>query len=441
MDITVQEAREISKEAYIFFQSMIDQYSLRQLIGSSTPENEIHVPEDIDSPGGFPYKCKDQVYGPAFLNLQEEPYILKVPNISSDLYFSVMCVDQYGHNFAYFGTVTTGNNQANYLIAGPNWTGTAPNGVKAVAVSEGFIVYMVLRLEVKNPEDPNDIKQAREILKMCALKRLSEFTGSLQPPPLPPPNFPPYDSNLLTKAEVFTYVNAFSKYIKIHCTEEDMFARFAKIGVVPGAPFPPEGMKDAIYEAIQQGVWEGNIAVESELKRQLENKVDGWLYTTGIKPPLVGSREVMQDRYLARAGMARNGFKWGNDIQEAVYIQTFHDNCQHPLDGANKYEMNWSAGEQPPVKAFWSLTMYDEQGSYIDNSLNRYSIGSNTPGLVFNSDNSLTIYIQNSTPDASKLSNWLPCPRCDGFQVFLRMYRPKDVLFDGKYAPPRPEIM
>ena len=392
----------------------------------------------------FPYKCRDQVYGTAFLNLFAEPLVLGVPQVASDAFFSVMLTDQYAHNFAYIGSITTGNDAANYLIAGPNWKGTVPASIQKAFVSEGNFVTMILRLEVKNPEDPIDVDQTANVLKSCTLDPLSTFTGDTKPPEVDTPNLPPYprDEALITPS-IFTYVNAFSAALKIHPTEETLYQRFAKIGVYPGAPFPPVWMQDSVYEAISQGIWEGNQEVESELARQsVVNKIGGWLYICGIKPPLIGNRELMDGRYLARAGMARSTFEWGNDIQQAIYMQSFEDIHSKPLSGGNKYEVLWKESDQPPVKAFWSITMYDENGFYVDNAINRNNISSNTAGLKYDTrNNSLTIYIQDSDPGKSSRNNWLPCPSKGGFQVFLRCYWPKDIFFLGTYSPPLPRVV
>jgi hypothetical protein len=65
------------------------------------------------------------------------------------------------------------------------------------------------------------------------------------------------------------------------------------------------------------------------------------------------------------------------------------------------------------VKAFWSLTLYNNKSYLADNPINRYAIGGLTPGLKNNSDGSLDIYIQHDNPGKDKESNWLPTPAGD----------------------------
>jgi hypothetical protein len=89
----------------------------------------------------------------------------------------------------------------------------------------------------------------------------------------------------------------------------------------------------------------------------------------------------------------------------------------------------------PPVKAFWSITMYrPPEMLMVGNPINRYSIGDRTRGLKFDEDGSLTIYLQSESPGSKKESNWLPSP--DGpFAMALRIFWPDETLFP-LFEPP-----
>jgi Protein of unknown function (DUF1214) len=80
-----------------------------------------------------------------------------------------------------------------------------------------------------------------------------------------------------------------------------------------------------------------------------------------------------------------------------------------------------------PVKAFWSVTMYDGKTQLlIENPINRYLINSPMlPDLKKNPDGSITLYIQKDSPGADKESNWLPAPHGPAY-VVMRLYWPKE---------------
>lgn len=72
---------------------------------------------------------------------------------------------------------------------------------------------------------------------------------------------------------------------------------------------------------------------------------------------------------------------------------------------------------------------------FVANLIKRYSIGDRTPGLKYNEDGSLEIYLHKDSPDPYKESNWLPAPE-GGFHVTLRIYQPGEEVLDGSYTLP-----
>jgi hypothetical protein len=137
--------------------------------------------------------------------------------------------------------------------------------------------------------------------------------------------------------------------------------------------------------------------------------------------------------YLARAIVARVGLG-ANPPEDAVYMHCQKDSSGRPLDGTNKYKLHFDANQTPPVRAFWSVTMYSEDGYFIANPVSRFAIGDRDP-LKFNVDGSLDIYIQRDAPEGEKDANWLPAPSAK-FNLSLRMYWPKEEVLAKKWTPP-----
>ena len=98
-----------------------------------------------------------------------------------------------------------------------------------------------------------------------------------------------------------------------------------------------------------------------------------------------------------------------------------------PDGSSNRYTLTFPAGQFPPVKAFWSVTMYDGTSQLlIKNPINRFLINSPMlPSMRKNDDDSLTLYIQKDSPGKSKESNWLPAPNGPAYLI-MRLYSPKD---------------
>jgi hypothetical protein len=112
-----------------------------------------------------------------------------------------------------------------------------------------------------------------------------------------------------------------------------------------------------------------------------------------------GTREAMQGRYLRRAGAAFFGL-WGNDLDEAFYPEASVDADGEALDASeHDYVLHFAADELPPVKSFWSLSMYNlPQQFFIHNPIDRYTLGDRTEGVVYGDDGSLTVYLQHESP-------------------------------------------
>lgn len=120
--------------------------------------------------------------------------------------------------------------------------------------------------------------------------------------------------------------------------------------------------------------------------------------------------------------------------EEAIYPRAFTDEQGNQLNGQYKYILHFDKDQLPPVEAFWSLTMYGADFYLVPNEINRYAIADYTPGLEYNEDGSLDIYIQKDRPINNE-SNWLPAPEED-FNLVLRMYQPAAKVLNGTYEIP-----
>ncbi|WP_245451247.1 DUF1214 domain-containing protein [Borborobacter arsenicus] len=155
----------------------------------------------------------------------------------------------------------------------------------------------------------------------------------------------------------------------------------------------------------------------------------------------MGSREFLDGNYLYRMTVAADGI-YGNSKEEAFYPAYFVDASGKPLDGKNRYTLHFASGQLPPVKAFWSVTLYEMPASLLyANPLNRYLINSAmVPQLTKDADGGVTIHIQHDSPGADKEANWLPAP-AGPFVMAMRLYWPEPQVLDGSWkAPPAVKV-
>ena len=147
----------------------------------------------------------------------------------------------------------------------------------------------------------------------------------------------------------------------------------------------------------------------------------------------------MGTRYLDRAVGVEVGGIIPNTPEQAYYDQWITDSQGAKMDGSKfKYTYTFPKGQFPPVKFFWSLTMYDLKSRLlVDNPIDRYSIGDRTKGLKYEEDGSLVIYVQHESPGKDKESNWLPAP-AGPMSIISRTYGPKEAILKGDYDFPDP---
>lgn len=430
------DVRAIAKEAYIYGFPLVDGYRIQYayFVDRGGPEfkapwNEIfnnarvYTPEDkaVQTPNS------DTPYSYVGADLRAEPLVFTVPVIEQNRYFSVQFVDAYTHNFAYIGSRTTGNGGGSFMLVGPNWTGEKPPGIKDVIRSETQLVLAIYRTQLFNPEDLEKVKKVQAGFKV---QTLSAFLGKSSPPAAPKIEFvkPLTPAEQKTSLEFFNILNFVLQFCPTVPSEQELMARFAKIGVGAGKKFDPQSLSPEQRQAMQDGM-----ADAWNTFAEYKQDVDAGKMPVGHN---FGTREFLKNNYLYRMGGAVLGI-YGNSKDEAMYPSYRVDAAGNPPDGSKRYTLHFAKDQFPPVNAFWSLTMYEQPASLlVANPINRYLINSPMlPQLKKDSDGGLTIYVQHESPGKDKESNWLPAPQ-GPFSVVMRLYWPKPEAFDGTWTKP-----
>ena len=165
-------------------------------------------------------------------------------------------------------------------------------------------------------------------------------------------------------------------------------------------------------------------------KQRLQQRIA----TTTSSSGLFGSRVALGADYQMRRAVGAAMGIYGNSLEEAVYVGTLADAEGRPLDGGKRYTMRFAKDGLPPVRFFWSATMYDlPHRLLVDNPIDRYSLGSRSKDLVYEADGSLTIYVQAESPGPDKETNWLPSPTSGPFNIVVRLYGPSSAAQSGDW--------
>jgi hypothetical protein len=288
--------------------------------------------------------------------------------------------------------------------------------------SPSRLVFLLGRTEVKGEADQKD---AAQVLKGYALQPLSTVSGSAAPEPLATLQLPAYTDTKQGPAQaLFSAFNALAPLHQWSASEQEKLARFAAIGVKPGATFQAPA---DLHEAVAQGAEAGREQVRAA-SSQLSVEQQGWLPS----PSNVGK---FGDDDLTRAAVAWR-YIYANDAVEALYPMALHDAQGQMLSGQHAYRLHFPAGQLPPVNAFWSLTLYDGKTQLLAaNTIQRYALGDRSPGLHYDADGGLTLTLQADAPKDAPQGNWLPTPQ-GPFNLLLRLYLPKGGALDGSYQLP-----
>ena len=436
-NITVQEAQQIAEEAYIFAYPMLENYKMMFALAIydkspayEAPFNQLKHKSILLGPEytAIVRPNNDTFYSIVWMDLRAEPMILQVPAIQDKRYYSFQLIDLYTHNFDYIGTRATGFDAGAFMIAGATWEGEKPESVDQAIRTEGNFAAALGRTQVYGPDD---VDTAIDIQKNYKAMPLSQFMGTDAPAPAEQLDFPMWNPEQAQSAGFISYFNFLLGQVQPHPSETTLLARFAKVGVASGQSFNPDDLNPEIRAAIEAGIASAMEKSEAD-SAKLGSHTNGWMLTSGA----FGTREAMQGKYLTRAAAAYFGL-WGNTLEEAFYPECSIDADGEALDTSKQnYVLHFEAHQLPPIKAFWSLSMYKlPEQLFIENPINRYVISSATKGLKYGDDGSLTVYLQHESPGAEAESNWLPAP--DGpFSLQARLYWPEPEALDPLYAPP-----
>lgn len=438
---------KLAAEAYIYGYPMV--YTIEEQIKHANgehplPARPVNVMGYSDILLGpeihFVSPNNDTCYMSLDADVTQEPLVLHVPD-TGDRYYVLQFIDAWTNNFAYIGSRATGDKEGFFLLAGPDWQGEIPDGVTLVRAPTN-IFHMVGRYAVSGEAD---VPEARALMQATWVTPLSHYPEQLDTSQRKYGDWDlaPWNRDVADKLSWWEKFRAWSQLFPPPAAEREYIQKFEPLGLL-AKDSPYVKPKLGLTKLLQAGQKAGDEFIDTTSKAGGDT-VNGWIMTTHLFDFNLDSFSIgaidkpewkIDDRakaHVVRAVAARLGL-WGNHAYEALYAMLWVDDRGERLTGANRYVLHF--GEQPPVEAFWSLTMYDAVNFYlVANPIKRYSIGDRTPGIQYNDDGSLDIYLQHESPGPDAESNWLPAPEGD-FRPTLRMYQPGAALFDGSWLPP-----
>ncbi len=446
-DLTPEQAQNIAKEAYLYGFPMVMNYKTmcNYAVDKDNPEYKgpfnkvscearLFTPEDkaVVTPNA------DTPYCMFWMDLRAEPLVLSVPEMEAERYYSFQLIDLYTYNFAYVGNLTTGNEAGRYLIAGPGWDGEKPEGITDVIRSETDFVFNITRTQLFGPDD---LDKVQAIQGQYKLEPLSAFLGNNAAAVPALPDFPEWDEGAQFDERFFAYLDFMMDLLEKPGSGEDkLWQDLARLGIGPGKTFRLDALPAETVEALKAGLKEGFAEMETFIAKHSSDPLGSG--------KSFGTREFLNESAEANYGLAKPDMLrsvaahlglYGNSAEEASYPMYLTDSDGEALDASvHSYTVTFPKGALPPVKAFWSLTMYDGKTQlFIENPLDRYLLSSEMiDQFKLEEDGSLVLHIGKESPSEGLKSNWLPAP--DGpFYMVMRLYGPEKDFLEGRWSPPK----
>jgi hypothetical protein len=367
----------------------------------------------------------DTLYSIAWLNLSAEPHVLSVPDMGERYYISPF-MDAWTNVFDSVGTRKTGNQAGDYVIVGPNWSGELPSTIKAIH-SPTNTVWMIQRIQTKGPDDIAEVAKLQQQFSLASLSQWyrgessQSYIGSSSNDDNS--STPHFSIEKMNANEFFSTLARLLQQQPFLPGDNDIIDTLAKIGVTPGDYSPAaQGWLGQRIANIALNITRQKIKQQLKQKPQLKN---GW----AIFREDIGTYGT---HYELRTGVAIIGLG-ALPAKDALYTNSSIDSGGETLIGENRYHIHFESGQIPPVNAFWSITLYDQDGYLVENTFERYALG-NRDALIYNDDGSLDIILQSTQPTSSN-NNWLPTPK-GKFVLTLRLYSPKTEAINGNWTLP-----
>jgi hypothetical protein len=430
-----QEMRKIAGQAYTFaYPLVVVEMTRRATTMGGDPKflhrfrHEQAFPDDrfrqVIRPNA------DTLYSAAWFDLSKEPVLLHVPD-TKGRYYIMQFMDAWSETLTSPGKRTTGTGEGWFALVGPGWKGQLPEHVKRIDCPTNT-AWLIGRTQTNGPGDFDFVHAIQQSYKLAPLSTYPQGSSPLPiadlaqlPPGANVP--PPAQVARMSATEFFQLFAQLLAKNPPHAEDASLVQRLATIGIVAGKPFPAVELTAEQRRAIAEGAEAAATALAGFDGSKQPTGTTGW--------SLPGKYGRYGTNYMVRA-LAARFFLGVLPPEDAVYLSCLKDSTGQPFQGAQRYSMHFEKGQVPPVKAFWSLTLYDNDGYFAANPLKRFAIG-DRDALKFNGDGSLDLYIQHDSPGADRESNWLPAPPAGfGFNLALRMFWPDDQVVKGAWTPP-----
>ncbi len=371
---------------------------------------------------------QDVAYGFGMVAVDVGATVVQVPDFG-DRFWVYQAVDQRTDSFVQLGAMY-GTAPGHYLLAHTEWEGEVPDGIVGVFRYDTALGVVIPRVFMDDTVE--DRAAIQPLLDGISMYPIDEYDGT-------------------TKRVDWAAAPVFGDPSGAGASETE--TRWVDPTVFPDAlaavldEVPAREGEEALYD------WFRSLANAADADGHIRQLVvdaavdaDGGLVQELFEFRNIGLPSV------AHWSTQRNGAEFGTDYlsrtsmaKANIFVNVPHETCYYyqdldesgeRLDGSTTYRISFPAGSLPPVRGFWSLTLYNEHHFFEPNDLHRFSLGTKNVSLQYGDDGSLVLTAGGAEPtDAGERANWLPAPR-GPFSLYLRAYWPDQAILGQTWTPP-----
>lgn len=368
---------------------------------------------------------RNTLYSVGWVDLSKGPVVFEVPDMG-DRYYVMPLIDAWTNTFKSIGSRTTGQDAQKYFLVNQAWSGDVPEGYEKV-VSPTNMVWITGRIQADSPQDAAAVGKLQDAYVLMTYAQaqggddpFADYVPAYEATKVGKPI--PYSLRMPANAYFDGFLDVWADNAS-PADDADMVALLASIGMTPDADISFEDLDPQVQETLASGAAAKQAAY---VKAFYEGtKQDGsWIFN--VERMGTWGTDYGRRAYWAMWGLG------ANLVEDAVYAVSQLDADGEPLNGSSIYRLHFEADDLPPTSAFWSVTLYDEEGYLEANEHKRYSLGSQHKPVT-NEDGSVDIVLSRAAPEDG--ANWVPTPK-GNFKTLLRIYWPGDDVLGGDWTPP-----
>ncbi|MFE4500660.1 DUF1254 domain-containing protein [Rhodococcus sp. NPDC056743] len=421
LDILGRGIHRRAVEAAVWGMAAVNFELMREVLASSKSNEFVYWSRLLDWHNQTLTPNPDLIYYMAFFDTHDGPVVVEIPAESEGQALNgTLCnvwqvpLEDVGHFGADQGR------GGKYLILPPGWDGQVPDGYIALP-SETYGSYALLR-SVLSEGTQEALDRG---LELCRRIRVYPLTQADNPPETRARDLSgeivdttiPYD---------IRYFHLLHRVIQDEpwLPRDRAFAEMlAGIGIEKGKDFDPNPervkiLEDAIreahdwvrviYEESFEPFFTGSQWFFPATRDFIEGQRDGFDAHSQVYP--YTSRGVVY--HMAFIGLKHLGVG-------QFYLVDLRDKDGSLFNSANTYRMSVPA--DVPVSQYWSVTMYDADTHGFIRGNAKYSVSSQTPGLVTNDDGTVDVYFGPHALPGHE-SNFIETGDSTGFELMFRFY-------------------